>query len=249
MLKSTYKYIINSLYKGLLLFYLVLMGILVTTIIISSFSSSGNVLGLELASVIVLFIFGFFIFKEIFHFVVSNSVSRKTMFIGLMLSFLSIALVMSIIDYILALILMIGDFFANEYTSLYDQTFFDKSLISLSGFDFITRTLGCMIFTMAMYFVMLLIPFVISTVFYRLSVKARVITVILFIAMFNFMPFFISMSSTLVKLVNNILELIKQIYSKPVNATFFTLGITAFLCVISWFTIRRVKINESSLKG
>ena len=99
-LKSIVKYNLNSLKNSIIIYY----SIFITVCLLSAIlSGNGNISssGLEISSVIFIFVAGLNLFKENFYFMKSNNVSRKDFLYGTALSMIPIALFMSIIDIII----------------------------------------------------------------------------------------------------------------------------------------------------
>ena len=99
-LKSIVKYNLSSLKNSIIIYYSIFITVCVTSALLSK---NGNISssGIELSSVIFIFVAGLNLFKENFYFMKSNNVSRKDFIYGTALSMIPVVVVMSIIDIIL----------------------------------------------------------------------------------------------------------------------------------------------------
>ena len=93
---------INDMVKPIIIFYLIIIAVVTFTTIqnITNFNDNFHIVnsGLELATVIFLFVCGLNSFKENFYFAQSNNISRKSFIIGVIESIFPIAVVMAVID-------------------------------------------------------------------------------------------------------------------------------------------------------
>ena len=100
-IKATTKYQINEYIKSIKIFYLVvilviaLFGVLINTSASSNFRSTG---GIEGSAMIFLFILGLNSFKETFLMMLQNGTTRKSMFIGRLLTISVTSVFMAVVD-------------------------------------------------------------------------------------------------------------------------------------------------------
>lgn len=88
--------------KAVGVFYLILLVVLTGLFSISAFSNgNSSTSGLEIASMIFIFVCGLNSFKENFYFAQSNNISRKSFLGGIILSIFPVAIIMAIIDFII----------------------------------------------------------------------------------------------------------------------------------------------------
>lgn len=96
------KYNISNVKKSMIIYYCIFISVCIGLVTLNKFqggmvSSSG----VELSTVIFLFVAGLNIFKESFYFTQSNNISRKTYFKGMILSMFPITAVAAVIDVII----------------------------------------------------------------------------------------------------------------------------------------------------
>lgn len=177
-IKATTKYQINSFIKSVLVFYLV---IILTTIffgiIISVGASSNanvmNISGMEMSTIIFLFVMGLNSFKESFLMLLQNSVTRKTMFVSRLISIFITCVLMSIID---RLIIGLGGLFSfsnknNNISGLYEMIF-EKRVVSLNP---ILMNLEAVLIMSGLYIAVILVGYLITTAYYRMNKILKVV--------------------------------------------------------------------------
>lgn len=96
------KYNISNVKKSMIIYYCIFISVCIGLVTLNNFqdemvSSSG----LELSTVIFLFVAGLNIFKESFYFTQSNNISRKTYFKGMILSIFPITVIAAVMDVII----------------------------------------------------------------------------------------------------------------------------------------------------
>lgn len=99
-LKSIVKYNLNSLKKSILIYYSIFITVCICLVLLSKIGTV-NTSGLEISSVIFIFVVGLNSFKENFYFMKSNNVSRKDFIYGTAVSMIPVTLFMSFIDIII----------------------------------------------------------------------------------------------------------------------------------------------------
>lgn len=109
---ASYRYQMADHRNPILLFYLVMIGLsCISAATIATVGTVDNVFavnlygGPEMATLVFLFVMGLCTFKETFFLFLQNGVSRKTLFAGKLLTFASIALILSAADTLLRLII------------------------------------------------------------------------------------------------------------------------------------------------
>jgi hypothetical protein len=96
------KYNIKGSLKSIIIYYLIFSGAITGIEMVSKFSGgNGYTSGLELSSIIFLFVVGLNSFKEDFYFAQANNISRVDYFKAKAIAILPIGLVMSILDVII----------------------------------------------------------------------------------------------------------------------------------------------------
>lgn len=168
--KKVAKYTISSMKKSIAIFYSIFISICILLIILSKITE-GNVSssGVEMSSAIFIFIAGLNIFKENFYFTKSNNISRKSYFLGTILSMLPIAGFMSIIDIII-----------NRIYNLFIKcpTNYDMIFTEFSGADLFTNVnwvqnndiktiFNTFLFQASVYLMLFGLGFVITMIYYK----------------------------------------------------------------------------------
>ncbi|MCQ4637572.1 hypothetical protein NE619_12630 [Anaerovorax odorimutans] len=108
---ASYRYQMADHKKAILIFYLVIIGLFVVSGLSSALVTTGagesytrSVNGNEMATVIFLFVIGLCTFKETFLLSLQNGVSRKTLFSAKIVTMLSVAAIMALVDKVIGLI-------------------------------------------------------------------------------------------------------------------------------------------------
>lgn len=108
---ASYRYQMADHKKSILIFYLVIVALICVASVSSVIKfhgefngSSITVSGGEFATLVFLFVVGLCTFKETFLFSIQNGSSRKTIFVAKLLTMVSVAAIMSLVDTILYLI-------------------------------------------------------------------------------------------------------------------------------------------------
>ncbi|NKF07613.1 hypothetical protein J1C67_10700 [Clostridium gasigenes] len=100
---SVAKYNLASVKKSMIIYYSIFISVLIVMSYLQKHYRDGNIVssGIEISTVIFLFVIGLNYFKENFYFSQSNNISRKTYFKGTILSILIIAAIASLLDVII----------------------------------------------------------------------------------------------------------------------------------------------------
>lgn len=184
--KPVYRYQLMDQKNALLIYYLVLVSLCVvlfasTMSMAQADTAAGEFSGVEMASMIFLFVVGLNSFKDSFYMMLQHGISRKTMFFSHVLSMLSIAAGMALVDQVLALLLRAAAGLNGSivYHSLYEQIYpgtgvatFGKSLL----------------YNAVAYLTFLGAGSVVTVLFYRLNKAGKVavgagVPVMLFVAL------------------------------------------------------------------
>ena len=134
---KSFKYSVFSNKKPILGFYAVVIALYLVFIVTSFFISGGSISGMDMASLVFLFVFGITSFKENFYMLLQNGVSRKNMFLGTVLSLLVVSVFVAVADTVLVRILGLipADNFAlvSLFEQLYGMTqYSDSSTFAVS---------------------------------------------------------------------------------------------------------------------
>ena len=120
---KSFKYGVLANTRPIGIFYLVVLILYLTFITISLFAPGGSISGMDMASLVFLFVFGITSFKENFYMLLQNGVSRKNMFLGTVLSLLAVSVFVAVADTVLSQVL--GLVPADKFTlsSLFQQLY------------------------------------------------------------------------------------------------------------------------------
>lgn len=175
-LKSSYKYVMYDNKKALLGFSLIIIAITVLLFVASvSWSNESSTMqmgGMEIASVIFIFVAGLTSFKDNFHMLMQNSVTRKGTFTATMLGFVTTAGFLSAISII---VLLIAKLMSSIQSNIISTSFFETVYPAhVNGMN----NLLILLESFLLYFVMMLavvgIGYLIGVIFYRLNKAGKV---------------------------------------------------------------------------
>jgi hypothetical protein len=244
------KYNINSLKKSVFIYYSIFIAVCIFLVILSkicygNFGTSGT----ELSSAIFIFIVGLNMFKENFYFMKSNNVSRKSYFLGTVLSMLPIATLMSVIDIIIN---RVYSLFVKCPTN-YDMIFTDfnngvNTTLATSnwvqGNDIVTL-FNTFLFQTSLYLMLFALGFVITMVYYKCNKLMKTVIsispVMLFILFSVLASNFPYAAGKLVEFLFYILGITpRNVYTAIL--TFIILFIA--LIVVAYLFVRKMIIKE-----
>lgn len=170
-LKSVIKYNLSELKNSVLLFYAIIAGVFIllsiTFVSMTSHGGTGSVGGVEMASVIFLFIVGLNSFKQNFLFLSSNGIARKTQFIGFILAAIPVACAMAAIDTIISAVLSS----VIDYNSMFYQIYNGMDITRNSAVYIVV----CMIWSAALYMSFVTLGYLITILYYRMSKPLKVV--------------------------------------------------------------------------
>lgn len=184
-LKSTVKYQMFDMEKPVLIFYFVLLCILVFGFTVSGakFAVSGNMVsftsgsgfsGMELATVIFVFVSGLNSFKEFFRMFMQNSISRKTIFVSRLITILAVCTGMAVID---KGVLLIGKLIASHSTGIFYTGLFEMIYaVRANRISTVHMHIDGFFFNLFLYLAAMAIGYFITIAFYRMN-KVTKITV------------------------------------------------------------------------
>ena len=237
---------IEGIIKSAIIYYSIFVCVIIGLIVISSEKSTTS--GIEISTVIFLFVCGLNSFKSNFYFAKSNGISRKTFIKGLLISSVPIALIMSIIDITINRIINIfiksPTLYDMSYGSLlgYVGNLYESSWIKINTFSNLFNNI---LFQFSFCILAYVVGIVINMIYYRsnkyLKVLVSVTPVIFLIFNSN-----ISMKNPVLAMrINNFLDYIFGFDPSNVFACITTfLVFTLFLSVIAFLLIRKAVINE-----
>jgi hypothetical protein len=246
--KKIAKYNISSMKKSMVIFYSIFISFCILLIILSK-SSEGDVSssGVEISSAIFIFIAGLNIFKENFYFAKSNNLSRKSYFLGTILSMLPVVGIMSIIDIVIN---RIYNLFINCPTN-YDMIFTDLRFAGLSTnlswvqSNNIKTLFNTFLFQASVYLMLFVLGFVINMIYYKCNKLMKTVVSIfpvMLIILFNIIAFnFPNVVQRVFKFLDYIFG-INSMNPYAAITTFIILFIA--LAAIAYSLIRKMIIKE-----
>jgi hypothetical protein len=167
-----WKYQMDGMKWPLIIFYFViaamltLMGISIS--LADKYQTSMTVGGLEMASVIFIFIVGLNSFKSTFHMLSANSVSRKTMFLSFLAVIAAVAAGMAVIDSLYALMMRATGYYQPAFEQMY----------GLASLSMTARTTTGFIWMICCYLAAGMTGYLISALFYRMSKPVKLLVTI-----------------------------------------------------------------------
>lgn len=163
------KYHLSSMKWPVIVFYIVIYSLLIlmsTSQIIWGDKADGSINGMNMASMIFLFVVGLNSFKSTFHMFAANGISRKTMFVSFVAATGILCAGMALIDSITAVIF--NQFV--DYQSFLSQLF--ETRYSTNGFMEYGEGFLWMFFT---YMASIMFGFFITTAYYRMNKPLKLI--------------------------------------------------------------------------
>ena len=239
---------IEGVMKSAIIYYGAFIFILMVLISLYIFGGRVTMSGIEVSTVIFLFVCGLNSFKSNFSFAKSNGISRKTFIKGLLISSIPIALVMSIIDIIIN---RINNIFIKNPT-LYDVSYgnllgdvgrvYEGSWVQSNSLATIFNTI---LFQFSLCLLAYVVGIVINMIYYRSNKYVKVLVSVIPVAFIMFSGNFSIRNSGLTIRVKEFFDYIFGF--NPVNvfacvSTFLVL--TVVLWGIAFLLIRKAVIKE-----
>lgn len=169
----------NDMIKPCAVFYAILCAVLLCTIVTVKVMPGleGNMGGVDMVTIVFILICGLCSFKENFNFAKANSVSRKSVAEGLLLSCIPIALILSIADLVLNRIVNLFIPMPNMYEMCYGKISGPVSLTKATANWIPDNSFLGVINTIVLQFLLLLSAFIVGLVFasilYRCSKRMK----------------------------------------------------------------------------
>ncbi|MDD4113006.1 MAG: hypothetical protein PHC56_08245 [Herbinix sp.] len=173
--KLAAKYQLNEYIKSIKIYYLVLVLIMLFFGIIASVERSDGVSyfgGIESTTMIFLFILGLNSFKETFLMMLQNGITRKSMFIGRLITILVTSISMTVID---RLVNSLGELVNNskrvKIGRMYEMTFPKRA----ESLHVIVVNLEAILIIMGIYIAAMVAGYFITTAYYRMNKVLKII--------------------------------------------------------------------------
>ncbi|HKL98898.1 MAG TPA: hypothetical protein VJZ06_03180 [Mobilitalea sp.] len=176
-LKASILYQTKENKKGVMIFYLVVVLVIIffaSAIQFNDSSSFRSTGGIEMASIIFLFVVGLNAFRETFLMLIQNGVSRKTMFVSRIASFGILCTIMAIIDRIIVSILLpLSEQSSNtQISGMYEEMYADR----LTEVNALQQNLEGILLPIFMYIASIAIGYFITVAYYRMNKPGKIIT-------------------------------------------------------------------------
>lgn len=176
-LKASYKYVMYDNKKALLTYSLIIIAItaliFIAAVLWSNESSTIEIGGIEMVSIIFIFVSGLTAFKDNFHMLTQNSVSRKGTFTATMLGFVTSSGVLSVISIIVLLIAKLMSRFQSNI--VVSESFFESIYIGhVAGMNDIVVFLESLLLYFVMMLMIVSIGYLIGVIFYRLNKTGKI---------------------------------------------------------------------------
>jgi hypothetical protein len=177
-IKSILKYQLRDYRNIVLVMYLCVyvfaIFIAISNITVHSLSIKGSgsregLGGLELASMVTLFVIGLNSFKPLFKFFTGNGVSRKTLFSGLLLGMGITAAVMALIDTLNALLFS----HVMSYHSMFQMLYFDTANKDLPS-NLLPMLAQQFLWLLFAYLWVMMVGFFITNLYYRMNKSTKI---------------------------------------------------------------------------
>lgn len=168
--KAAHLYQLNEYKKSVMIYYLVVVlvflffGVAISVGEESNFTSTG---GVEMSSVIFLFVCGLNSFKETFLMLMQNGISRKTMFLSRIAAMGILCMGMMLIDrFVVGIISAVADNGSSfRISGMYEQMFYNRA----KDLGLVQKNLEGIIFTLCLYIAGIAVGYFITAAYYRMN--------------------------------------------------------------------------------
>ena len=176
-LKSIVKYNLSSIKSGLAIYYAIFITVCISLVLLAK-NSDGSISssGLEMSSVIFIFVAGLNFFKENFYFMKSNNVTRKEFLYGTAASMIPIVSIMSVIDIVINRIYNIFIVSPTNYDMIYtslrgEKWFLNTNWVQSNSIETLFNTF---IFQITVYLVFFSLGFLVTIIYYKCNSLMKV---------------------------------------------------------------------------
>lgn len=187
-LKSIVKYNISSIKSALMIYYSIFIAVCVSLILISENSNESiSSSGLEISSVIFIFIAGLNLFKENFFFMKSNNVTRKEFLYGAAIPMIPVVLLMSIADIVINRIYNLFIKSPTNYDMIYTSLRNEKWFLSTNWVqsNSIETLFNTFMFQVTVYLAFFSFGFLVTIIYYKCNKFMKIVVSIFPIMLFN----------------------------------------------------------------
>lgn len=248
-IKTSLKYKLKDNLRSIIIYYFVILCVIclmVVSVAIPDSDVHSNLNGMEMATVIFLFVIGLNSFKENFLMLLQNGSSRKTIFTSGVLSMLIISAGMAVIDFIILMLskLATGNMKALKVMGIFEINY-GRHVDNIGGFQAHTESL---IFQILMYLAFVLIGYFITIAYYRMNKAAKTaVSIGVPVGIFVILPL---IDGTLLKgrisdWTNDLFNYAFGLQSQsPYHAMVTFLLISVVFAALSWLLMRRAVVKN-----
>ena len=232
----------KAVMKFYLIFFLIILVMVPLSIFIKRTQIDLNIVivrlnGLELASMIFLFVAGLNSFKEDFLFFSANGISRKTQFYGFVASTIPVVLIMSVIDTVYGTILGVLLDYNSVFTMAYSQ--YDANVVIMK--------LATVVWLALLYLMVLMIGYFITVLYFRMSkgwkIGVSIAVPMLFLYILPIMDEML-FSSRITNAMTKAFDTFMGNGHNPYIAMLTFLVVTLIFAALSYSLIRKAEVRE-----
>lgn len=253
--KVSYRYQLSTHIKPIAIFYLIVFCInafLFTASIINltaagDDSITGSISGMEFASTIFIFVASLNSFREEFSMLMQNGVSRKSLFTGRILTALSVALGMSVIDTLISFICKAAANLTEGrigYYSLFEMVYNDYAIANST----LLTKISSFAFNTSLYLLATAVGYIITIIFYRLGKNGKLaLSIGTPVGLFVILP---TIDSTITKgkIFSALFNILNTAFGvsaqRPLNALITSSLTFIILSALGWLLIRRSYVKD-----
>ena len=183
---------LNDMIKPSLIFYCILIASLILSTVLTNSNIHIMTKGLEIATVIFLFVCGLNSFKENFYFAQSNNISRKSFISGVIASIFPIAIVMAVIDVVINRVANIFTKMPSVYDMLYGNYVGINVLKTSTNWtqeNSIIVIINSILVCFLLYCLAYVLGIVISMIYYRCNTIMKILVSVIGVVLLNLLSF------------------------------------------------------------
>ncbi len=240
------KYNLNDFKKAVMKFYFIFFLIVLVMVPLSIITNNNEtdmgiitvrMSGLELTSMIFLFVAGLNSFKADFLFYSANGISRKTQFYGFVASTIPVVLIMSVIDTVYGTILGVLLDYNSVFTMAYSQYHANAIIMKLAT----------VVWSALLYLTVLMIGYFITVLYYRMpkgwKIGVSIAVPMLFLYILPIMDEML-FSSRITDAMTKVFSTLMGNGHNPYIAMFTLLVVTLIFAALSYSLIRKAEVRE-----
>ena len=248
-LKTSLKYKLKDNLRSIIVYYFVILCVIcliAVSVIVPDSNAKSNIIGMEMATVIFLFVVGLNSFKENFLMLLQNGSSRKTIFTSGVLSMFIISTGMAIIDFIILAVIKLaaGNIKSLKVMGLFEMNY-SRHVENIGSFQAHTESL---IFQILMYLAFVLVGYFITIAYYRMNKAAKTaVSIGVPVGLFFILPL---IDETLMKgrvsdWINDLFNYAFGLHSQnPCHAMVTFLLLSVVFAALSWLLMRRAVVKN-----